>query len=67
MKIEEVQQQIMQLMVLIAQNKKSEASKAIENIEEAINEGLDFAQTDEEVVHWGKFLKIIEELKLKVS
>ncbi|WP_121964289.1 hypothetical protein [Myroides sp. N17-2] len=67
MKIEEVQQQIMQLMVLIAQNKKSEASKAIENIEEAINEGLDFAQTDEEVVHWGKFLKIIEELKLKIA
>ena len=67
MKIEEVQQQIMQLMVLIAQNKKSEASKAIENIEEAINEGLDFAQTDEEVVHWGKFLKIIEQLKLKIA
>lgn len=67
MKIEEVQQQIMQLMVLIAQNKKSEASKAIVNIEEAINDGLDFAQTDDEVVHWGKFLKIIEELKLKVA
>lgn len=67
MKIEEVQQQIMQLMVLIAQNKKSEASQAIENIEEVINEGLDFAQTDDEVVHWGKFLKIIEELKLKVA
>lgn len=67
MKIEEVQQQIMQLMVLIAQNKKSEASQAIENIEEVINEGLDFAQTDDEVVHWGKFLKIIEELKQKVA
>ncbi|MDR0195110.1 MAG: hypothetical protein LBI73_08285 [Myroides sp.] len=67
MKIEEVQQQIMQLMVLIAQNKKSEVSTAIEKIEESINDGLDFAKTDEEVVHWGKFLKIVEELKLKLA
>lgn len=67
MKIEEVQQQIMQSMVLIAQNKKSEASAAIEKIEEEINEGLDFAKTDEEVVHWGKFLRIVEELKQKLA
>ncbi|EKB02839.1 hypothetical protein HMPREF9711_02916 [Myroides odoratimimus CCUG 3837] len=67
MKIEEVQQQIMQLMVLIAQNKKEEASVAVEKIEESINEGLDYAQTDDEVVRWGKFLKIIEELKQKIG
>ncbi|AJA68150.1 hypothetical protein HX045_10410 [Myroides odoratimimus] len=67
MKIEEVQQQIMQLMVLIAQNKKEEASVAIEKIEESINDGLDYAQTDDEVVRWGKFLKIIEELKQKIG
>ncbi|WP_025125217.1 hypothetical protein [Myroides odoratimimus] len=67
MKIEEVQQQIMQLMVLIAQNKKEEASVAVEKIEESINDGLDYAQTDDEVVRWGKFLKIIEELKLKIG
>lgn len=67
MKIEEIQQQIMQLMVLIAKNKKSEASSELEHIEERINEGLDFATTDEEVVHWGKFLKIIKELKQKIE
>ncbi|MEC4051563.1 hypothetical protein VSP10_02055 [Myroides odoratimimus] len=67
MKIEEVQQQIMQLMVLIAQNKKEEASVAVEKIEESINDGLDYAQTDDEVVRWGKFLKIIEELKQKIG
>ncbi|MCC9041986.1 hypothetical protein LNQ81_04625 [Myroides sp. M-43] len=67
MKIEEVQQMIMQLMVLVAQNKKSEALNAIDKIEESINEGLDFAQTDKEVVHWSKFAKIVEELKQKIK
>lgn len=67
MKIEVVKKEIMQLMVLVAQNKKEEAKELAESVLEMINEGLDFAATDEDLVQWGKLEKIVNELKGKIA
>lgn len=67
MNLEVIKNEIMQLMVLIAQNKKEEAKEGIEVVLEKINEGMDFAKSDEELVYWSKFAKIVEGLKQKVA
>ncbi len=67
MNLEVVKKEIMQLMVLVAQNKKEEAENSIEKLLEKINEGLDFAKSDEELINWSKFAKIVEELKQKIA
>lgn len=67
MNLEVVKKEIMQLMVLVAQNKKEEAENSIEMLLEKINEGLDFAKSDEELINWSKFAKIVEELKQKIA
>lgn len=67
MNLEAVKKEVMQLMVLIAQNKKEEAKELAESVLEMINEGLDFAATDKDLVQWGKLEKIVNELKGKVA
>lgn len=67
MNLEAVKKEVMQLMVLIAQNKKEEAKELAESVLEMINEGLDFAATDEDLVQWGKLEKIVNELKGKIA
>ncbi len=67
MNLEVVKKEVMQLMALIAQNKKVEAKEVAGAVLEMINEGLDFAATDEDLVQWGKLEKIVNELKAKVD
>lgn len=65
-KLEELQREIMQLIIIIADKKNSEAVAKIENIRLELHDALDFAESDEELVRIGKFLKIVEELEGKL-
>ncbi|MDR2222347.1 MAG: hypothetical protein LBE34_06360 [Flavobacteriaceae bacterium] len=67
MSLAKVQEEIIGLMALIAQKKTEEAEVKIEQVIEVIHEGLDLCTNDEELVHWGKFLKIVEALQDKLK
>ncbi len=64
--MEKLEQEVMQLLVLVAQKKSDEAIEKITILREDIYEQLDFAQADEEIVRYGKFLKILEDLENKI-
>lgn len=65
-KLDELQREIMQLMVLMAKKDKIKSMSKIENIRGDLYDVLDFADNDDELVRIGKFLKIIEELEGKL-
>ncbi|MDR0229980.1 MAG: hypothetical protein LBI72_13115 [Flavobacteriaceae bacterium] len=67
MSLAKVQEEIMTLMALIAQKRRDEAEIKIEQVFEIIHEGLDFSTNDEELVYWGKYLKIVEGLQHKLQ
>ena len=64
--MERLEQEVMQLLVWVAQKKTAEAKEKITLLREEIYEQLDFAQADEEIVRYGKFLKILEDLEKKI-
>lgn len=64
--MEKLEQEVMQLLVLVAQKKSDEAIEKITILREDIYEQLDFAQADEEIVRYSKFLKILEDLENKI-
>ncbi|WP_430614347.1 hypothetical protein [Flavobacterium sp. JP2137] len=64
--LENTQREIMQLMVSIAQNDRANSERQLEEIKTMILDGLDHTADDEELVKWGKFLKIVEELETKL-
>lgn len=65
-KLDELQREIMQLMVLMAKKDKIKSMSKIESIRGDLYDVLDFADNDDELVRIGKFLKIIEELEGKL-
>ena len=65
-KLDEIQKDIMQLMVLLAEKDKTKAMLKIESIRVDLYDALDFADNDDELVRIGKFLKIVEELEGKL-
>lgn len=62
-----IENQIIQLIALIASKRLIEAKEKIEAILEQINDKLDFATTDEELVRLGKYHKIVEQLQQKAE
>lgn len=67
MSLSKVKEEIMALMVLVDQKKMDVAQNKIDEVIESIHTGLDFAETDDDIVLWGKFLKIVESLQAKVN
>ncbi|SFJ58527.1 hypothetical protein [Myroides guanonis] len=65
-KLDELQREIMQLMVLMAEKDKIKSMSKIESIRVDLYDALDFADNDDELVRIGKFLKIVEELEGKL-
>lgn len=65
-KLDELQREIMQLMVLMAKKDKIKSMSKIESIRGDLYDALDFTDNDDELVRIGKFLKIIEELEGKL-
>lgn len=63
MEIVDIQKEIIQLITLFKQNKKEGLIERVNIVLEKLNEKLDFAQSDEEIVLLGKCLKIVEDLK----
>lgn len=63
MEIVDIQKEIIQLITLFKQNKKEGLIERVNIVSEELNEKLDFAQSDEEIVLLGKCLKIVEDLK----
>lgn len=65
-KLDELQRETMQLMVLMAEKDKIKSMSKIESIRVDLYDALDFADNDDELVRIGKFLKIVEELEGKL-
>lgn len=63
--IDDLQKQIMDLMVLLASNKIEESKSTSEQLRIDLNEALDHATTDQEVVRLGKFIAILDQLEVK--
>ncbi|WP_010252428.1 hypothetical protein [Myroides injenensis] len=63
MEIVDIQKEIMQLITLFKQNNKDGLIDRVNVVSEELNEKLDFAQSDDEIVLLGKCLKIVEDLK----
>lgn len=67
MSLSKVKEEIMALMALVEQKKMDVAQVKVDAIVEMIHTGLDFAESDEDLVLWGKFLKIVEALQVKIK
>lgn len=65
-KLDEIQREIMQLMVVLAEKDEIKAMSKIESLRIDLYDALDFADNDDELVRIGKFLKIVEELEGKL-
>lgn len=67
MSISKVKAEIIALMAMVQHNKMIEAQEKVVSVLESINEGLDLATSDEDIVMWSKFKKIVEDLNEKIS
>jgi len=65
--LENTKGDIMQLMVSVAQADRLKAEVQIQEIRELIFEEMDITTDDEELVQWGKYLKIVAELEAKLN
>ncbi len=65
-KLDELQREIMQLMIMMAEKNNPKTISKIEDIRFNLHNALDFAENDDELVRIGKFLKIVEELEGKL-
>ncbi len=65
-KLDELQREIMQLMIMMAEKNNPKTISKIEDIRFNLHNALDFADNDDELVRIGKFLKIVEELEGKL-
>lgn len=64
---EQLQRQIMAIMAQIAKGESQQALMKIETLKEIIYQILDTTTQDKELVVYGKYLKIIEELQSKLD
>ncbi len=67
MKEQQLQGHIMGIMTLIAKDQKQEALVRIQTLKEIIFQELDTTVIDSELVLYGKYLKIIEQLQSKLD
>ncbi|MTG97529.1 MULTISPECIES: hypothetical protein [Myroides] len=62
-KQERIQREIIVLMKVAKENDKLDLSEKIEELVFSIKQGIDEAQTDDEVVLYAKYLKIVNSIK----
>jgi hypothetical protein len=67
MRKSKVENEIMQLISLIASKQIDVANEKIESVQLMIEEELDFATADDELVLLAKYQKIVEQLKQKIA
>ncbi len=67
MRKSKVENEIMQLISLIASKQIDVANEKIESVQLMIEEELDFAAADDELVLLAKYQKIVEQLKQKIA
>ncbi|TDS56571.1 hypothetical protein [Myroides indicus] len=67
MRKSKVENEIMQLISLIASKQIDVANEKIESVQLMIEDELDFATADDELVLLAKYQKIVEQLKQKIA